>query len=193
MIVNLPVVLRTLAAAAVMALGAAGQAHAETYNISQSFGAFGSVSVQFSGTDTVTPDGLLDETEVTFQSLSFSGGLGSLSYDPSEINVSTFQWVISDIGMISNPSSGFDLTGFPNAGTGLAMNWTAGEGAGLNLDEGHLYLYQADTNAPEASLNAVAGTVVNLGPIAPVPEPESYLMMALGLAGLVAAKRRQRA
>lgn len=190
MIVNLQVALRTLAAAAVLTLGM-GQAQAQTYNFSQSFGAFGNVSGQFTGTD--DGDGLLDETEVSFLSLSLSGGLGSLSYAPSEIYISSFQWVVGDTGMISNPSSGFDLTGFPDAGTGLAMNWTAGEGAGLNLDEGHLFVYQADTYTPEASLNAVAGTVIDMAPVTPVPEPESYLMMALGLAGLVAAKRRQRA
>lgn len=188
--INLQSALRTLAAAAVMVLGAT-QAQAETYEYSQSFGAFGSVSGQFSGTD-ANSDGLLDDSEVSFQSLNFSGGLGSLSYTGAEINISTFQWVVGDVGTISNPSSGFNLVGFPDSATGLALDWTAGEGAGLNLDEGHLFLYQADTNAPEASLNAIAGTTVNIAAVTPVPEPESYLMMALGLVGLVAAKRRQR-
>jgi hypothetical protein len=195
MIVNLQVALRTLAAAAVLALGM-GQAQAQTYNFSQSFGAFGSVSGQFTGTDGSTDgniDGLLDETEVSFLSLNFSGGLGNLSYGNSEIYISTFNWVTGDLGTITNPTSGFDLTGFPDSGTGLAMNWVAGEGAGLGLDEGQLYLYDAATNDPAASLNAIGGTAVNIAPVTPVPEPESYLMMALGLAGLVAGKRRQRA
>lgn len=190
MIVNFQAALRLLTAAAVMALGA-GQAQAATYNYSQSFGTFGSVSGQFTGTD-ANSDGLLDDSEVSFLSLNFSGGLGSLSYGPSEIYISAFQWVTNDLGMISNPDSGFDLTGFPDSGTGIALNWTASEFAGLALNEGHLYLYDAATSNPEASLNAISGTTVNLA-VSPVPEPESYLMMAVGLVGLVAAKRRQRA
>lgn len=186
-------VLRLLAAAAVMTLGI-GQAQAQSYNFSQSFGSFGSVSGQFTGSDTVTVDGILDQDEVTFLSLTFSGGSsGSLSFDPSEISITHFNWVTNDTGMISNPTSGFDLTGTPNSGTGLGMNWVAGEGAGMGLDEGYLYLFDAATYDPNASLNAIAGTNVNLDSVTPVPEPESYLMMVLGLAGLAAAKRRQRA
>jgi hypothetical protein len=180
---------RSLVAVAALTLAAA-QVQAETYNFSQSFGAFGSVSGQFSGAD-ANNDGLLDDTEVSFQSLNFSGGFGNLSYTGTEVNVVAFQWVTNDLGGLSNPDSGFDLYGYPDSGIGLAANWVAGEFVGIPLGEGQLYLYDAATLDPAASINAVGTANVSVAVTPPVPEPESYLMMAIGLAGIAAAKRRK--
>ena len=171
--------------------GLAGAAQAQTtYNFSQEFGALGSVMGQFSGTD-IDGNGELNASEVTVQSMIFSGGLGSLTY--SSVDVMSFQWVISDTGGITNPSSGFDMFGRDN-GAGIAMNWVAGDYAGLDstVSSGFLYLSDAATSVPTGTFEATGLTMVSEGPIAPVPEPESYLMMAIGLAGIFVAKRNKR-
>jgi hypothetical protein len=191
MIKNHRAVLRTLAAAAAAVVLGTTQAQAQTtYNYSQTFGALGNITGQFSGTDGNT-DGLLDASEVTIQSMTFSGGLGSLSYGASDVFILGFQWVISDTGGITNPSSGFDLYG--DNGSGIAMNWVAGDYVGLDstISSGILYLSDAATGVPTGTFEATGLAMVALAPVAPVPEPESYLMMAIGLAGIFAAKRRK--
>lgn len=191
MIKNHRAVLRTLAAAAAAVVLGTTQAQAQTtYNYSQTFGALGNITGQFSGTDGNT-DGLLDASEVTIQSMTFSGGLGSLSYGASDVFILGFQWVISDTGGITNPSSGFDLYG--DNGSGIAMNWVAGDYVGLDstILPGILYLSDASTGVPTGTFDATGLAMVAEAPIAPVPEPESFLMMAIGLAGIFAAKRRK--
>jgi hypothetical protein len=192
MIKNHRAVLRTLAAAAAAVVLGTTQAQAQTtYNYSQTFGALGSVTGQFSGTDGDS-DGLLDASEVTIQSMTFSGGLGSLTYGASDVFILGFQWVISDTGGITNPSSGFDLYG--DNGSGIAMNWVAGDYVGLDstILPGILYLSDAATGVPTGTFDATGLAMVAEAPVVtPVPEPESFLMMAIGLAGIFAAKRRK--
>jgi ABC-type amino acid transport substrate-binding protein len=191
MIKNHRAVLRTLAAAAAAVVLGTTQAQAQTtYNYSQQFGALGSVTGQFTGTDGDS-NGLLDASEVSIQSMTFSGGLGSLSYGAADVYILGFQWVVSDTGGITNPSSGFDLYG--DNGSGIAMNWVAGDYVGLDstISSGILYLSDAATGVPTGTFEATGLAMVALAPVAPVPEPESYLMMAIGLAGIFAAKRRK--
>lgn len=194
MIKNHRAVLRTLAAAAAAVVLGTTQAQAQTtYNYSQTFGGLGSVTGQFNGTDG-DGDGLLDASEVSILSMSFagSGGLGTLSYGASDVFVLGFQWVISDVGGITNPSSGFDLYG--DNGSGIAMNWVAGDFVGLDpaVSLGALYLSDATTGVPTGTFEATGlAMLAEAPPVTPVPEPESYLMMALGLAGIFAAKRRK--
>lgn len=191
MIKNHRAVLRTLAAAAAAVVLGTTQAQAQTtYNYSQTFGALGSVTGEFTGMD--DGDGVLDMTEVSIQSMTFSGGLGSITYGAGDVSIVGFQWVITDTGGISNPASGFDLYG--DNGSGIAMNWVAGDYVGLDpaVSLGIVYLSDAITGTPTGTFEATGLTMVSEGPIAPVPEPESYLMMALGLAGIFVAKRNKR-
>lgn len=191
MIKNHRAVLRTLAAAAAAVVLGTTQAQAQTtYNYSQTFGALGSVTGEFTGMD--DGDGVLDMTEVSIQSMTFSGGLGSITYGAGDVSIVGFQWVITDTGGISNPSSGFDLYG--DNGSGIAMNWVAGDHVGLDpaVSLGIVYLSDAVTGTPTGTFEATGLTMVSEGPIAPVPEPESYLMMAIGLAGIFVAKRNKR-
>jgi hypothetical protein len=100
--------------------------------------------------------------------------------------------VISDIGGITNPSSGFDLYG--DNGSGIAMNWVAGDYVGLDstVSSGILYLSDAATSVPTGTFEATGlAMIAEAPPVSPVPEPESYLMMAIGLAGIFVAKRRK--
>jgi hypothetical protein len=184
-------VLRTLAAAAAAVVLGTTQAQAQTtYNYSQTFGALGSITGQFTGTDSDS-DGILDASEVSIQSMTFSGGLGTLSYGASDVFVLGFQWVVTDTGGITNPSSGFDLYG--DNGSGIAMNWVAGDYVGLDstISSGILYLSDATTGVPTGTFDATGLAMVAQAPVTPVPEPESFLMMAVGLAGIFAAKRRK--
>jgi PEP-CTERM motif len=192
MIKNHRAVLRTLAAAAAAVVLGTTQAQAQTtYNYSQTFGALGNITGQFSGTDGNT-DGLLDASEVTIQSMSFSGGLGSIAYGAGDISIIGFQWVLGDTGGITNPSSGFDLYG--DNGSGIAMNWVAGDYVGLDpaVSLGIVYLSDAITGTPTGTFEATGLAMLAEAPVTPVPEPESYLMMALGLAGIFVAKRNKR-
>ena len=193
MIKNHRAVLRTLAAAAAAMVLGTTQAQAQTtYDYSQQFGALGSITGQFTGTDDNT-DGLLDASEVSIQSMTFSGGLGSITYGAGDMSILGFQWVVSDTGGITNPSSGFDLYG--DNGSGIAMNWVAGEYVGLDpaVSMGILYLSDAVTGTPTGTFEATGlAMLAEAAPVTPVPEPESYLMMALGLAGIFVAKRNKR-
>lgn len=191
MIKNHRAVLRTLAAAAAAVVLGTTQAQAQTtYNYSQEFGALGSVMGQFIGTDN-NIDGVLERGEVSIQSMSFVDGSGlvDLSFGAGEIAVTGFQWVIADVGGITNPGSGFDLYG--DNGSGRFMSWTAGEFVGVDpaFSLGYLSLSDAiTTTTVEATDLAMLGAAP---PVPPVPEPETYLMMALGLAGLFAVKRNK--
>jgi hypothetical protein len=137
---------------------------------------------------------MLDIGEVTVLSMNYSGGLGNLSFNQSEIVVTSFDWDITDLGTLTNPSSGFDFFATPASGTGIGMEWVTGVNLGFVNDgsgpAGSMYLFDAATFVPSAQLDATAVATVSV-PVAPVPEPESYLMMALGLAGIAAAKRRK--
>lgn len=193
MIKNHRAVLRTLAAAAAAMVLGTTQAQAQTtYDYSQQFGALGSITGQFTGTDDNT-DGLLDASEVSIQSMTFSGGLGNITYGAGDMSILGFQWVVSDTGGITNPSSGFDLYG--DNGSGIAMNWVAGEYVGLDpaVSQGIVYLSDAVTGTPTGTFEATGlAMLAEAAPVTPVPEPESYLMMALGLAGIFVAKRNKR-
>ena len=195
MIKNHRAVLRTLAAAAAAVVLGTTQAQAQTtYNYSQQFGALGSVTGQFIGTDGLIDgliDGQLDASEVSVQSMTFSGGLGSITYGAGDVSVIGFQWVLGDTGGITNPASGFDLYG--DNGSGIAMNWVAGDYVGLDpaISLGIVYLSDAITGTPTGTFEATGLAMLAEAPVTPVPEPESYLMMALGLAGIFAAKRRK--
>lgn len=185
-------VLRSIAAAAALALGSFG-AHADTWNYSQSFGAFGTVSGQFSGSD-ANNDGLIDETEASVLSMTYTG-LGTLSFSQPQIQVQSLNWVVGDIGQLTNPTSGFDFLALPASGTGLGMNWQTGVNLGYANDgstpAGSLVLFDAQSFVPAAQLDSTTWASVTQPVTPPVPEPESYLMMALGLAGIAAAKRRK--
>lgn len=194
MIVNLQSALRTLAAAAVMVLGAT-HAQAATYTYAQSFGTFGSVSGQFTGVDG-NGDGIIDanDGEVSVMNMNYTGGLGNLSFasTSSYFFVNSFVWDISEVGPLSNPMTNFDIQAMPESGVGMGMWWTAGMAQGFATDgvdaAGSLQIFD---NVTSSQINSTALPTIGVAPVTPVPEPESYLMMALGLAGLAAAKRRK--
>ncbi len=187
--------LRGLAAAAALALGSFG-AQAGTWTFSQSFGANGTISGQFTGEDTINPDGFInyDDGEVSALTLNYTGSLGNLSFSSSTPHfiVSAFAWDMSESTGLSNPMTGFDILATPASGVGNSLWWQAGIGLGFDSDginaAGSLNIF--DT-APGAQVTTTS--LVDIAPVNAVPEPESYLMMALGLAGIAAAKRRKAA
>ena len=187
-------VLRSIAAAAALALGSFG-AHAGTWNYSQSFGTNGTISGQFTGVDG-NSDGFInyDDGEVSSLTMNYTGSLGNLSFSSSTPHfiVSAFAWDTSESIGLSNPMSGFDILATPASGVGNSLWWQAGIGLGFDSDginaAGSLNIF--DT-APGAQVTTTS--LVDIAPVNAVPEPESYLMMALGLAGIAAAKRRKAA
>jgi hypothetical protein len=175
-----------------MVLGAT-HAQAATYNYSQSFGAFGSVSGQFTGADG-NGDGIIDanDGEVSVMNMNYTGGLGNLSFASASpfFFVNSFVWDISEIGPLSNPMTSFDIQAMPESGAGMGMWWLAGMAQGYATNgvdaAGTLQLFDSVTSS---QFDSAALPSIAVAPVTPVPEPESYLMMALGLAGLAAAKR----
>lgn len=185
--------LRGLAAAAALALGSFG-AQAGTWTFSQSFGANGSVSGQFTGVDG-NGDGLInfDDGEVSVLTMNYAGSLGNLSFSSGTpyFIVTAFTWDTSEFNGLSNPMTGFDILGTPESGSGKSLWWQAGAAMGFVSDgidaAGSLTIFDNTT-----SNQVDTPSLVNIAPVNAVPEPESYLMMALGLAGIAAAKRRKK-
>ncbi len=193
MIVNFQAALRLLTAAAVLALGA-GQAQAQTYTFSQSFGA-DSVSGQFTGADG-DGDGMIDfnDGEVSVLSMNYTGSLGNLSFVSTTpfFFVNSFVWDASEIGALTNPMTSIDILATPESGVGKSLWWLAGISQGYEANgidtAGSLQIFDS---IDSTQLDSAALPNVAMAPVTPVPEPESYLMMALGLVGLAAAKRRK--
>lgn len=186
--------LRGLAAAAALALGSFG-AQAGTWDYTQSFGAE-TISARFSGTDS-NGDLAIDASEATFESLTYSGSLGSLAFGTADILVADFSWATGEIGAqgpSTNPSNVLTLWGTPASGAGLGVYWSTGVNAGYVNDgtgtAGELFVF--DVNNSNISTQFGTSTVASVAAVTAVPEPESYLMMAIGLAGIAAAKRRKK-
>ena len=187
-------VLRSIAAAAALALASFG-ANADTWTFSQSFGANGSVSGQFTGADG-NGDGFInyDDGEVSVLTMNYTGGLGNLSFSSGTpyFIVSAFMWDTSELTGLSNPMTGFDLLASPESGSGKSLWWQAGIGMGFASDgvdaAGSLNIFDSSTSTQVSTTS-----LVDIAPVNAVPEPESYLMMALGLVGIAAAKRRKSA
>lgn len=185
--------LRGLAAAAALALGSIG-AQAGTWDYTQSFGAE-TISARFSGTDS-NGDLAIDASEATFESLTYSGTLGNLAFGTADILVADFSWATGELGAqgpSTNPSNVLTLWGTPASGSGLGVYWSTGVNVGYVNDgsgtAGELFVF--DVNDSNISTQFGTTNVASVA-VTAVPEPESYLMMAIGLAGIAAAKRRKK-
>lgn len=187
--------LRGLAAAAALALGSFG-AQAGTWDYTQSFGANGTVSGQFTGVDTNT-DGVIEynDGEVSVMTINYTGPQGNLSFASTDpfFFVSSFTWATSELGGLSNPMTSFDILASPASGVGKGVWWLAGTMQGFETNgidaAGTLQIF--DENGLITQFDSPTLPTISVPPVTPVPEPESYLMMAIGLAGIAAAKRRK--
>lgn len=188
-------VLRSIAAAAALALGSFG-AHAGTWTFSQSFGANGTISGQFTGQDDQVTDGLISfaDGEVSVLTLNYTGPEGDLSFVSTNplFNVGAFTWSTDELGALSNPMTAFDILALPESGIGNGLSWVAGMGTGFANDgidtAGTMVIIYPDNSTTQFASAALP----QVAPVAAVPEPESYLMMALGLAGIAATQRRKK-
>jgi len=152
----------------------------------------GTIAGSFSAID-FDDNGQISAGEINLSTLTFnlSGVVGAANFAGAQINLTGgFNWVVGDANM-TNALSGASFSSIPAAGVG--MIWQVGPAQGLLPPVGLLYLVNNQTSPvlgyfPAGQTNAVIFSSV----ITAIPEPETYLMLLAGIAGLAAVVRRRR-
>lgn len=117
----------------------------------------------------------------------------SLQPTPGDSELAHLYYVT--LGNSYNPNSPINTGGFSNVATdlyltGSQMTWPVGYPTSIQFDFGSGTKYAIREMSPDYTWAVHDGDV---GLLAPVPEPETYAMMLMGLAGVGAWARRRKA
>ena len=169
-----PKIGRVVAAACLVA--GAGSATAANYSFSQDgFAGGGLLTGTFSGVD--TGDGVLVLSELSAFALSFAGDTNVPDFTLGLADLLAFSYDLGDARLGDGDFEGL-LASSPQYT--LISGMAAMGATGTVLGDGNL-----ESNSKEAIL-------VQRSTVPAVPEPSTYALIVLGLAGVVAATRRRR-
>jgi len=174
-----------LATTALMAMSGIAAAAPSTYNVTQSFGANGTLTATFTGEEIIF-DQVLAGNEITSLSLSFSGPTYTGSFH--NVDTTNMAWVIGDTNLLDVGTS-ITVATLPTSSSPTTFLWNAG---GAIFQPGDAMMGRviiSSNNTPTEFRTLETATVTNA---AAVPEPETYALMLAGLGVLGALGRRQK-